>query len=299
MENISNPFYALEQFLSNPSKVNNLRDTFIKDIIENINGNIESVDAEKGIIKFSHFFDGEKTIDIIFDFDTELEILLCKQIQIVQNKIDNGFLQNIQFQKEYFEFLRKHINSFFSSSVNTVILYPVVKKYLILLTAYINEKYSLCEDSRIYYTAPVETDPNATSQDGEIQNSHSANIIESVLGYLKLENDQGEIIMSKLHYDKMVSQILFFLEHRREPDTIIKLPTVKIPKNLLRFSFKVLHFELFKTKTKNREFILLISKLFSDFDDWDFTNFYSKFSNRDAITIKNYIPEIIKKHLEN
>lgn len=60
MENISNPFYALEQFLSNPSKVNNLRDTFIKDIIENINGNIESVDAEKGIIKFSHFFDGEK-----------------------------------------------------------------------------------------------------------------------------------------------------------------------------------------------------------------------------------------------
>ena len=134
----------------------------------------------------------------------------------------------------------------------------------------------------------------------ESKNIQQEKIIETVHGYFKGQNEYREQIMTIESYTKMIGYISYFIENNILPENLEKIPPLGISKQLLRFSFWVLHKHLYSNKRTNLEFLSLVKSMFSDFDDWEFETLKKKFGNKDKVTVNGlmFVPEIIKKEIK-
>ncbi len=294
----NNPLAYFESLIVN-NGLNYLLQKYLDDFIEHSDYNITSVDNIKGIVKYLDYDqDGKYINEFEARFENVLGVELFKQYNESKKLIDESVVEMSKSNQDYMNFLllqEKQIQYIINTGEKQITLFPVLLKPLISITNYINQKYLYDSDKKIILNTPL-----LDLEELNEEYSSDMQIITSVLGYLKNDNDKRQKIMSDEQFNLMIEYVNFYVENNTFPQNIKKLDPLKISKELLRFTFWVLHKKLYTTNSIRQEFIQLMKDIFSDFDNWDFNTLKTKFGNREKVThnAKPFIPEIIKTELK-
>lgn len=293
-----NPLAYFESLIVN-NGLNNFLQKYLDDFIEYSDYKIIHVDKIKGIVKYLDYdIDGKFIIEKEEHFENVLEAKLFNQFNKSKELINEAVAEISKLKEDYINFLilqEKQIQYIIKKGEKQINLFPILLEPLNGITNYINNKYLNQSDKQIVIDTSFLNlgKPN-------IENNSELQVITSVLGYLKNNNDKREKIMLDEQFDLMIGYVKFYVDNNTLPEISSKLDPLNISKNLLRFSFWVLHKKLYTTDSIRQDFILLMKNIFSDFDNWEVDTLKRKFGNRDKVThnAKHFIPEIIKSELK-
>lgn len=297
---IKNPFAFFEMYIAGNGLSNHLK-RFLFEITEYEYSRLQitSIDSTKGIVKYYDVDVSGNTTEEIITFESELSLLIYKQIQISKNLINEGVTELVVSSSDYFAYLKhqeKQLQYILVSGKKNIENFPILLSSLIEIVKYINKKYLDKSKNEIILNTSF-LDLNTTN-DVILDDK---DLIFSVIGYLKGYNDKRQKIMADSQFELMFSYIIFYNENEALPENIQKLDSINIPKHLLLFTFWVLHKHLYTTKRIRKTFIELIKQTFSDFDDWEFGTLKIKFGNKSKITLHGirFAPQIIKNELRS
>lgn len=130
----------------------------------------------------------------------------------------------------------------------------------------------------------------------ELNNKSDIEIIHSIFDYMNSFNEKREKILSAEDFELLIKYSSELIELECVPP-IEKQLNPKISNDLLRFSFWVLHKELYKTTRIRSYFYDFIHTVFLNFKDNDIKSIQSQFGTKTRVTSYNFLPEIIKKNL--
>lgn len=280
--------------LSNQIEV--LKDNYIKRNIEMYNSQILNIDKHKGIISYQNdFYQNNETGKVELSFDKELSQILSYQYEEIKQQINLYITNNLDNYLPFLYHQQVTLQYIINQGNNNIKKFPIILDYILKIQKYLNEKYLYNQDIKINLDLNIVEDirtPESTTYNHD-------QIIDRVLGYLKGDNEKREKIMPDEQYNLMISYVAYYVEHDSAPENIQKLESLKISKNLLRFTFWVLHKHLYTTNKIKDNFLHFVKNMLSDFDDWEFSTLKTKFGNRDKVTVNGnkFIPEIIKNEL--
>ncbi|WP_262733905.1 hypothetical protein [Gaetbulibacter sp. NE] len=125
-------------------------------------------------------------------------------------------------------------------------------------------------------------------------------IVDAIFGYLSGYNEKKEKIMDDSQFDLMISYINYFVDNLDMPQLKGTIKHINITKELLRFSFYVLHKELYGTNKRKRELYDFMYLVFDDFDKNTLSenSLHSKFSVCKDIQNEGFISPIIRDYLD-
>lgn len=296
MELNKKPLQYFEDLLEQ-NKINMLIDSFINEYVEEFGGDIENIDYGKGIVTYKNnyfdkntkaFVDGITTAH----FEEKLKNTVFSEFQKSKNLIDEYVFNNPIDYLPILYLQEKTLQFLLITGKIDILKFPVILKPILGMQKYINEKYLYNQDKKI----SLNLNNLETAQLSETKVYNDNDSIEMILGYLKGSNDKREKIMSDEQYDLMIYYVTSYVENNTIPENLQKLKPLKITGNLLRFTFWVLHKHLYTTRPIKSDFLYLIQRLFSNFDNWEFYTLKSKFASKEKVTVSGvkFIPEIIK-----
>lgn len=288
------PLAFFEQFILKESEA--FKENLIVEFIEHSGEKITEVNKEKGEIKFLGVRDGN-TEELLYEYVNELRDLLYSEFIVSKDSIDEASLSYIVDEKafySYFRILEKTLNYIIEEGKDKIIKQPLLLKPLKGLASYINKKYLADSERKIKLNTSI-----FDFSDDDIEFGSNSELIQFTLGYLKLLNEKRERIMSDEQFDLMIGFVNEYVSTNQVPAIENKIHPLKISKNLLKFTFWVLHKHLYTTRPLKDDFVHLIHNMFQDFEEWEFSTLKTKFGNKDKVTHQGlkFIPQIIKKEL--
>ena len=278
--------------------INTFLQNFLTDYIEHSGLNLTFVDNIKGIVKYLDYdIEGNNIIELEVNFENKLTNELYYQFNKSKELINEAVAEMTKSKEDYINFLllqEKQIQYIINNGKKHINLFPELLKPIIGITNYINYKYLNESDKKIVVNTSL-----LNLEESNIDNNNDSQTIISILGYLKNYNDKRQKIMSDEQFDLMIEYVKSYVDNNTIPNNITKLDSLNISKNLLRYTFWVLHKKLYTTGSIRQDFILLIKQIFSDFDNWEIVTLKRKFGNKDKVIHngKHFIPEIIKSEL--
>lgn len=287
---IEYPIHFFEHYLRD---INQYKEEFVNSFI--IEGySVSDIDKERGIVTCLDVSSEGETVTVAYRFEHSIKRKLYAELQNSKLLIDNYVLQENENYLKYLYLQENTLQYLLNNEKQTISLFPVFLDIICELRNYINNKYLLKEERKIQLNLTEFNTQSLTTDDDEV-------LLQQILGYLKAENDKRQKIMSDKDYDRMILYINHYIESNSLPENIEQIPALNISKNLLRFTFWILHKHLYTTSSIKDDFVLLVHKMFSDFNDWEFKTLKNKFGNKDKVTVsgKKFIPEIIKIELAN
>lgn len=288
-----NPIAFFESFIVNGG-LELSKNEYIEDAIHS-GVHIININHDDGVITFLDVDEKGKTIENIYKYNSELKNILCHEFSKSKKMIDEAVLDinlTLEPSKEdnYFQYIQRTLQYILNKGESKIMQFPILLNPIEGISNYINEKYRI--DNKIVLQIPI----------FKTSDTKDELLLCQILGYLKGENDKREKIMSDEQYDLMISYVSYFIENNNAPENIQKFPALnkKVSKNLLRFTFWVLHKHLYTTNTIKDDFLHLIKNMFHDFDKWEFSTLKIRFGSKDKVTVagKKFIPEIIKIELK-
>ncbi|WP_313805755.1 hypothetical protein [Flavobacterium sp.] len=277
---IKNPFAFFETYITDGGLEKHLS-KFLYEITEYSGLHITSLDNTKGVVKYYDVDIFGNTVEETTSFESELTKLIYKQIKISKNLINEGVTESVTSSSDYIAYLmhqEKQLQYIIRNGKENIEKYPILLSPFKEIIKYINQKHLnkakkeiVLNMSFLEFNQPTDT----ILDDYEL--------ILAVIGYLKGNNDKRQKIMTDDQFDLMHSCIIFYKENEKMPVSIQKLDPINISKDLLLFTFWVLHKHLYTTKTIRKSFIELIKFTFSDFDDWELTTLKAKFGNKSKL----------------
>lgn len=291
-----NPLAYFESLIVN-NGLKTLLQKYLDDFVEHSDYKIFDVDKIKGIVKYHDYdIDGNYIVENEYHFEDAIQVELLNQYNKSKELINESVAEISKSGEDYTGFLllqEKQIQYIINKGEKQINLFPILLKPLNSIVNYINEKY-LNENKISINTSFLNLEEPKEEYSSDMQ------IIISVLGYMKNNNDKRQKIMSDEQFNLMIEYVNFYVENNTLPQSIKKLDSLNISNNLLRFTFWVLHKKLYTTNSIRQEFIQLVKQIFSDFDNWEESTLKRKFGNRDKVQHngKHFIPEIIKSELK-
>jgi hypothetical protein len=270
---------------------------FLEDFVDHSDYKIIDVDKIKGIVKYVDYdADGKYIVEKENRFEDVLQVELFNQYNKSKELIIEAVAEMSKLGKDYTFFLlvqEKQLQYIINKGEGEINLFPILLKPLSSIVDYINNKYLEENKRKISLNTSF-----LNLEELNKENSSNLQIITSVLGYLKNNNEKRQKIMLDEQFNLMIEYVDYYVENNTIPQNIKKLDSLNISNNLLRFTFWVLHKKLYTTNSIRQEFIQLIKQIFSDFDNWEVNTLKIKFGNKDKVPHnKNFIPEIIKLEL--
>lgn len=163
------------------------------------------------------------------------------------------------------------------------------------LVAYINELLLLPEMDEFKINEDiVEIIPLRSNLDFDATNSE---IIYSVLKYMADKNEKQEIILSQDDFNKLIEYTNYLVDKDEVPEIEIQLEP-KITFELLRFTFWVLHKELYSTKRIKPHFYKFVRELFVQSNNYQLSSIKSSFAVQSRISRDDFIPNVITKYFK-
>ena len=163
--------------------------------------------------------------------------------------------------------------------VNTILLVPGM------------ERFELDESKISSFTIDsVEQIPFDLTQKTDIE------IIHCVFDYMKGLNEQKEKIFSDEDFNLLIEYTTELIEQEKIPVVEKKLQP-KISNDLLRFSYWVLHKELYTTKRIKPYFYDFVQVVFLNFKDSHISSIKSQFGTSKRVKKDKFLPEIILNKL--
>ncbi len=292
-----NPLAYFESLIVN-NDLNTYLQKYLDDFVEHSDYKIFDVDKIKGIVKYHDYdIDGKYIVEKEDRFEDAIQVELFNQYNISKELINESVAEISKSGEDYTGFLLlqgKQIQYIINNGEKQINLFPKLLKPLKSIVNYINKKY--LNENKIKISINTSF---LNLEEPKEEYSSDMQIIISVLGYLKNNNDKRQKIMSDEQFNLMIEYVNFYVENNTLPQSIKKLDSLNISNNLLRFTFWVLHKKLYTTNSIRQEFIQLVKQIFSDFDNWEESTIKRKFGNRDKVQHngKHFIPEIIKSEL--
>lgn len=292
-----NPLAYFESLIVN-NDLNTYLQKYLDDFVEHSDYKIFDVDKIKGIVKYHDYdIDGKYIVEKEDRFEDAIQVELFNQYNISKELINESVAEISKSGEDYTGFLLlqgKQIQYIINNGEKQINLFPKLLKPLKSIVNYINKKY--LNENKIKISINTSF---LNLEEPKEEYSSDMQIIISVLGYLKNNNDKRQKIMSDEQFNLMIEYVNFYVENNTLPQSIKKLDSLNISNNLLRFTFWVLHKKLYTTNSIRQEFIQLVKQIFSDFDNWEESTLKRKFGNRDKVQHngKHFIPEIIKSEL--
>ncbi len=153
------------------------------------------------------------------------------------------------------------------------------------------ERFEL-DESRISTTSLSDTEQISF----DLSTKSDIEIIHSIFDYMSGLNEKREKILSDEDFELLVKYTTELIEHEKLP-VVEKQLEPKISSDLLRFSFWVLHKELYNTQKIRSYFYDFIYAVFLNFKNNDISSIKSQFGTKKRVPPHKFIPEIITNHL--
>ncbi|MFK7000735.1 hypothetical protein [Flavobacterium oreochromis] len=185
------------------------------------------------------------------------------------------------------------IQNLINTKFETINKFPVIGYALIGLMNYLNMLLSNENDK-------LELDLNKIDLDAKPYTYFEDNdeaIIYEVFGYMQNKNQKGELILNVVDFNLLISYIKYLVKHEEVPSTVSRKLKPKLSNDLLRFSFWVLHKELYTRKRIRSYFYDFIKSVFENFSDSTIESIKKQFGTKIRVKKDDFIPEIIKKNL--
>ncbi|WP_428231110.1 hypothetical protein [Flavobacterium sp.] len=163
--------------------------------------------------------------------------------------------------------------------INTILLLPEMKEFEL-------------DESKISYNL-IDLAEQASF---ESTKKSDIETIHSIFDYMKGNNEKREKILSDEDFQLLIKYTTELIKLESVPQ-IDKQLYPKISNDLLRFSFWVLHKELYTTKRIRKYFYDFVKVIFLNFKDSDTSSIESQFGTSTRVKKDKFIPQIISKHL--
>ena len=250
---------------------------------EEENGYIDEINDNKGII---YLEDGKE-----YHFETHFFNRLDSELTKSKLLIDNYVLPNPHYLKDYIRFLQYELQYIINNNPDTFYKFPSFLYFITEVRDYLNNKFISNPDEKLILSIP---NFNAL----KTSYSNDDELLHLILDYLKGQNERREKIMTDDDFEFLISTIKAYINNNTTEVGDRRIKEVKISRQLLSFTFWVLHQHLYGRK-RRYDFLTLIKQLFVDFDGTGSDPFYKKFGSKSKVTYKGlaFIPQIIKQEL--
>lgn len=233
----------------------------------------------------------EKTMDIAKLLLPILRREFKKSKELLkENYINFNFEQNSHFLRFQFNTIQSLLND----NLEIINKYSYFLLPLRGLVKFINERLALpnvvhftLDETGIIYNPINETDKLFKSNDDTIL---------SIFEYMKEENEKKEKILNDEDYQLLLKYITHLVEKEEIP-YIEKQLKPNISNDQLRFSFWVLHYELYTTKRKRKYFYEFIKAVLLNFSNSEITSIESQFGTKSRVIKDKFLPHSILKYL--
>ena len=259
---------------------------YLLPLLDEENGYIDEIDKNKGIIYLKN---GQE-----YHFETYFTSRLKNELIKSKLLIDNYVFANPHYLKDYTKFLQSELQYIINNNPETFYKFPSFIYFITEIRDYVNNKFISNPGEQIVLSIPnfnvLKT--NYTNDD---------ELLHLVLGYLKGQNEKREKIMPDDDFEFLISTIKGYIDTSTTEIGNRRIKDVKISRQLLSFTFWVLHKHLYGNRPRKADFLALIKQLFVDFDGTGSDPFYKKFGTKGSVTYKGlaFIPQIIKQELED
>lgn len=198
--------------------------------------------------------------------------------------------------KSYLSIQVKGIQLLINKSKDLLAYHPYFLIPLRSLVKYINELLLLPGmDAFTIDEDIVEIIPLRSNLDFDATNSE---IIYSVLKYMVGINEKQEIILSQDDFNKLIEYTNYLVDNDEVPEIDEQLEP-NITFELLRFTFWVLHKELYSTKRIKPCFYNFVKEAFVQSNNSNVTSIQKMFAVQSRISRDEFIPNIITKYFKD
>lgn len=241
--------------------------------------------------EFGKFKTGKITVK------SELIPILRNQFEISKKLMRSTYLNNEPNQNRNFLNIQFNtIQNLINRRAGIINKHPYLLLPLRGLVNFINDKLLYSDMKKIELNENgIQYEPSL-GQNSFVPKS-DIDIIHEVLDYMKGENEKRETILSSEDFDLLIEYTTYLIEQEKVPETTKQLKP-KLPNELIRFTFAVLHRELYTTKRKRVYFYDFIKSVFENFKDTSIKSIKDQFGTKPRIYTHSFISEIIKKHIE-
>jgi len=276
------------------SALNALRDTYYKECLENLS-NIINIDRERCIVYYLDEDANEKE----HSFNQHIHHLLRKEFKNSKKYIERDIIQLGDDNSKIWQYLNIQISKIkllLSEGKDTILKIPDLLLVLNGIVKYINNIH--LPEGKDEFTIDESSYHELLEEKPLIYYKTEEEIVNMVFGYMKGLNEKQQRIMTNDQYNLMIGYINDFVNTETIPQVATKIEHIKITKDLLRFSFWVLHKELITTNAINDDYIHFLIKVFDDLKGWSFESLKKIFGAKTRVFKFPFISETIKKHLQ-
>ncbi|MBY0425203.1 MAG: hypothetical protein K2Q22_06170 [Cytophagales bacterium] len=105
-------------------------------------------------------------------------------------------------------------------------------------------------------------------------------VAEKYLAYLHGNNLQKTKIMQNNDYERLLEYTFHLIENETLPENIKKISQLNIPSGYIRYTYYLIHKELYTTKAIKTQWIDFLQQVFVEFKDTDWQTIKTKFSTK-------------------
>lgn len=280
----NSPFKELETLVAEEAIKLRVKEFISSFIDENDTAyGIAHIDTDKGIV---YTEEGD-----FYSFEHYYRCNISHAVGIAKEKINLLLLNDLQNLHSHRDNLELELRYLLEHG--TVKKFSTFKINIFEVVDYFNAKFGATNDATIKLergeTAPITNLSTAEEK------------FEAILGYLRGLNHIGKQILQSGDYNSLKESFLQLIDKSNDIPAPPKVSVNKsISKNLLLFSFWVLHKYIYGTKEISEDYLLLLHGSFTEFDTWSFNTIKKKFGSKEGISFKGvtHLPQIITTELE-
>lgn len=232
----------------------------------------------------------------------ELEIqkifisILRREFEKAKKHLYLAFLNNKPSSNlNYLTFQFNTIQSLILNHLNIIQSYPYLLVPLRGIVKFINDRL-LISGMEEFVLNESQIEFNIDDSFRIVEKSNEQ-LIHSIFDFMKGENERKETILSEEDFESLIEYTTFLIEEERVPKISKKLKPNLSSKDIIRFSYWVLHNELYTSSSIRPYFYQFIKEVFDNFKDNEITSIKSQFGTKGRVYSHDFLPEIITKYL--
>ncbi len=248
------------------------------------------------IIKYVEYDEWNNSIAGELEVQKILTPVLRGEFEKVKEHLYSAFLSNEpKLNLNFLTYQFNTIQSLVLNNLNIIKIYPYLLLPLRGIVKFINDRLLISDIEKfVLDESKIEFTIDDSFKTYEKSNEE---LIHSILGFMKGENERKETILSEEDFNRLIDYTLILVEEERVPEIGKKLNPNLSSKDIIRFSYWVLHNELYTSSSIRLYFYDFIKTVFENFKDNEISSIKSQFGTKGRVYGHDFLPEMISKHL--
>lgn len=249
------------------------------------------------VIEYVEYDEWNNTVTGQTEIQKILLPILRREFENSKRQLHSIFLNNDpSVNVNFLTYQFNTIQSLISNNLNIIKRYPYVLLPLRGIVKFINDRL-LSPGNTKFTLDENDLDINIDSSLIEYKKS-TQQLVHSIFDFMKGENERKEIILSEEDFNILIEYTIYLVENESVPLIYKKLKPNLSSKDLIRFSYWVLHKELYQTSKIRSYFYHFIKKVFENFNSNDIASIKSHFGTKTRVFNHEFIPIIIGNYLK-